>query len=340
MFKIIKEHYQEFLDVEKAITSNEPHKCALALKGINNSDKLYYVVLEKAQKIIELDILIINKLKEIFHIAECNVKLIIITESYEENIFVHPDTIDRNFNPFKLFIAEYTPYQLSIILRKEYAYGSNQDFLSYFDIINQLLLPYTSKIFHYRTAFNKTYEHFLNLVTNTAHEKLFHFLTRELGNIELSLFQKFEPQKEFQQGLSTEAKILIISGFICSKNPPRLDNILLKGKKKIEKRRARQEYTNNLPPEKFSIQRLQAVYSIILHLHRDCTTKEILMIPIETSSFCALLNTLIQKKIFIIVTKKEALGCEKLMCKAEYDFCESLSGSIGIKLDEYVIDIY
>ena len=308
------------------------------MQKAKNSNKIFYIVLDKAQKLLEIDILIINRLVEISNISECNLKYIVITESFADEMFVHPDTIDRGFKPFKIFLPEYTSTQLAKILRKEYLYGKDQEFFSYFEIVNQLLMPYTSKIFHFRTAFNKTYELFLNLYLSTSAEKLFLVIAREIGNIEVSLFQKFSVQLEYQYSLSTEAKILIISGFICSKNPPRLDNILLKGKRKTEKRRARKEFTNPVPPEKFSLQRLQGVYSILLHLHRECNTKDILNTPIETPSFCSLVNTLTQKKIFTIVSKKDPLGCEKLMCSAEYDFCSGLSNSLGIKLEEYVID--
>ena len=338
VFKVIRETYMKFLEVADA-KNKDPHKCALSLKDLPGSEKIFYVVLDKAQKLINIDVLIINRLLEISRISECSLRYVVITESYLEDIFIHPDTIDREFKPFKLFLPDYTAKDLYTILKKEYNYGSTQDFTSFFEIINQILLPYTSKIFHFRTAFNKTYELFLNLSLTSSHEKLFHFIARELGSIEISFFQKFKSQREYQQDLSTEAKILILSGFICSKNPPRLDAILLKGKRKTEKRRARQEYSSQVPPEKFSLQRLQGVYSILLHLQQECNTKAILSTPIETPSFCSLINTLTQKKIFILVSKKDPLGSEKLMCTAEYDFCAELANSLGIKLSEYIIDL-
>lgn len=337
VFRNILEKYLEVKQI-LGIGVKDPHKCALALRGVDRTDEIFYVVLDKAHKIIAIDPLVIARLLEISRISACNIKYIVITESYSETLFIHPDTIDREFSPAKIFLPEYTPAQLNKILRKDYNYGPDQDFQGFFDIISQILLPYTTKIFHFRTGFQKAFEMYLNLSQMTSHEKLFHLVARELGNIETSLYQKFNSQREYQQGLSTEAKILIISGFICSKNPPRLDNILLKGKRRTEKRKARQEYSSQIPPEKFSLQRMQAVYSILLHLHQNCTTQIILNTPIETPSFCSLVNTLLQKRIFILISKKDPLGQEKLMCTAEYEFCLGLASSLGIKLNEYVID--
>lgn len=338
LFRKIREGYLEFLGIDNN-KFQDLHKFSLSLKGVEKSSEIYYIVLDKAHKLIKLDVLLINRLIEVSRISECNLKYIIITDSYVEEIFVHPDTIDRDFTPAKIFINEYNSNQLSKVLRNEFPYGSDQNFIEFFDCVCQLLKPYTNKIFHYRSAFNnnKAYEIFLKL-PNSVNDKIF-IIAREIGNIEVSLFQKFKLQKEYQHNLSAEAKILIISGFICSTNPPRLDSILLKGAKKTEKRRIRKEFDCPVVPEKFSLQRLQGVYSIILHLYRNCNARDILNTPIETPSFCALVNTLTQKKIFSIVTKKDPLGYEKLMCSAQYDFCAGLARSLDLKLDEFVIDI-
>lgn len=337
LFKRIKIAYFEKIGIEN-IRTNDPHKIALYLKDSAYQNPFYYVILDKAHKLLSIDVLIIQRLQEFVKLAQRNIRFVIITESFAEELFIHPDTIDRDFTPIKIFLEEYDPTQLSYILRRQYSYGSSKSYDNFFEIVSKMLFPYTSKIFHFKAAFNKAYELYLSLESSHPHEKLVTIVARELGNIEASLFQKFRCQKEYQHGLSVEAQILIVSGFICSKNPPRLDSILLKGKKKNEKRRARQEYSESLIPERFSLQRLQSVYSILLHLHQDCKNNELLSTPIETPLFCSLVNTLTQKKIFSIVTKKEPLGCEKFMCTAEYDFCSSLSDSLGIKLSEYVLD--
>ena len=139
--------------------------------------------------------------------------------------------------------------------------------------------------------------------------------------------------------MSADAKLMVVCGFILSKTPPKLDAILLKGRKKTEKKKVRREFTELVVPEKFSLQRLQAVYSIFYNIIRKEMNKTLEFDELETPSFCSLFNTLTQKKLFVKVSKKDPLGCEKFMCTAEYQLCRNLAFELGIRLEEYVLDL-
>lgn len=338
IFKSIKFSIFETFSIPD-FKSNEPLKVALHLSTLPKPEK-FYVILDKAEKLLALDLLFIHKLQEFASISGFPLRFIVITESYIEDLFIHPNTIDRDFSPIKIFLPEYCPEALCTILRKRYLYGDQAAFEQFFDLIHMILSPYTSKIFHYQHGFEKCYEQFLNLDPQLPKEKKIVFVSRELGNIENSFFQKSKICREYQHGLSTDAKILVICGFICSKNPPKLDVILLKGRRRTEKRRARREFSEQVVPEKFSLQRLQGVFSIFNHLVRSDSSKlTVEFEELETPSFCSLFNTLTQKKLFVKVSKKDPLGNEKFMCTAEFEFCRNLARELNIKLEEYVIDM-
>lgn len=338
IFKSIKISIFETFSIPE-FKNNEPLKVALYLSTLPKPEK-FYLILDKAEKLLSTDLLFIHKLQEFGQISGFPLRFIVITESYIEDLFIHPNTIDRDFSTIKVFLPEYGPEDLRTIIRKQYLFGDQSAFEQFFDLIHLILSPYTSKIFHFQHGFEKCYELFLNIDPDLPKEKKLGIVARELGNIENSFFQKSKICREYQHGLSTDAKILVICGFICSKNPPKLDAILLKGRKKTEKRRVRREFSEQVVPEKFSLQRLQGVFSIFNHLVRSDSSKlTVEFEELETPSFCSLFNTLTQKKLFVKVSKKDPLGNEKFMCTAEYEFCRNLSQELGIKLEEYVIDM-
>ena len=337
IFKSIKSEIFEIHSVPE-FKSNEPLKVALYLSDFLISEK-FYVILDKADKLLAIDLLFVHKLQEFAQLSNLTLRFILITESYIENLFIHPDTIDRNFHAVKIFIPEYNPSQLRSIIRKQFTYGDLKLFNQFFDLLYSLLSPYTSKIFYFQQGFNKCYEFYLNIDPSLSKEKKFGIVARELGNIENSFFQKSKICKEYHQGMSADAKLMVVCGFILSKTPPKLDAILLKGRKKTEKKKVRREFTELVVPEKFSLQRLQAVYSIFYNIIRKEMNKTLEFDELETPSFCSLFNTLTQKKLFVKVSKKDPLGCEKFMCTAEYQLCRNLAFELGIRLEEYVLDL-
>jgi hypothetical protein len=318
--------------------SSEPLKVAFHL-STQKQFQNFYVILDKADKLLEIDNLFIHKLEEFGRLSKLSLHLTIITESYQEDLFISPDTIDRDFEAIKVFLPEYSAEQLRTILRKQFDYGDEALFNQFFEHLHSILSRYTSKIFHYQQGFHTCYRNYLNLDPCLANGVKTNIITRELGNIENSFFQKSKIYKEYQHRLTNDAKLMVVCGFILSKNPPKLDAILLKGRKMNEKRKVRREFVEQVPPEKFSLQRLQAIFSIFYNITRKESCKDLKFNDLETPSFCSLFNTLTQKKLFVKVSKKDPLGSEKFMCTADFQFCNNLANELDIRLGEYVIDL-
>ncbi|CAG9332365.1 unnamed protein product [Blepharisma stoltei] len=342
---IIDEYIKGFLMIDLTRSGN-PLKIAMEMQNASNKDSIYYVILDKIDSIVKCSILAIHKLVELRDLACCNLKLILISEIYEDSLFIHPDSIDRSLHPSMIFLQDYNENQLKIILRKEFSYGTDNDFAEFISIIYHLLFPFSSKIFLLRHACIKYYSSYLDKSNEygnaqNKHDKLFTFIQREIGDVEEFLFEKKVSYRDFQYGLTNEAKLLLISGYICSHNPEKYDKYVIKAVRKNVKKKNTKDIENFTlkQPEIFPLERLLSVYSVLYHVILSSKTKQIIQVNAETPSFCSLVNILIQKHFFQRVQRNDPIGSERFICNADLEFIKELSKSMRIKLHEYVLGL-
>lgn len=311
-----------------------------------NKHKLFYVVLDKVDILIKNDMSSVHKLADIASLSKSNLKFILISRELATELFIQPKLIDRSFNPTPIVLQDYNEYQLASILRPEFELGSNEDYTAFVTIIYSLLHKYTTKIYHYRFVILNLYKNYLDTAYQLQNAddklKILHkVIERELEDIDNTLYKRVPLFKDFQDGLSKEAKLLIIAGYICSHNHPKYDKTTLKGIRKTHKKRITKNVENTTlkPPEKFQLMRLQSVYTILYHLSYAQRATEVMQIPMETPSFCSLVNILVQKRFFKREGKNEALGNDRFRCLADLEWVKELAESMDIKLDELVIGL-
>ncbi|XP_033646773.1 origin recognition complex subunit 5-like [Asterias rubens] len=322
-------------------------------------DQTVYIVLDKAERLRNMDANILPAFLNLSQLSGCNVCVVLLSQIvWEKFLFGFGSNF---FEPFVMHFPDYTKNELLHIIAKDTPEGYSADFYSsYVNLLMSIFYMVCRDLNEIRHLAQLNFPKYVEPITKgEATERDSHKLWRHiephlkkalqtvyLREVTSEQWEKYQLGETSQQGLPSQpsslssraqielpfySKYLLIAAYLASYNPARYDRrFFSKHHGKIKKsavNRKKETSHQLLGPKAFPLDRLMAIfYSIV-----DSRVA-------PTANVFSQISSLVTLQLLAQVGHEDQLDTPKYKCTVSLEFIRSIARTVSFDVIRYLYD--